>query len=149
MKILVCVDGSKESTHAVMKAVEIASGCRIEDVAVLHVYQANQALITEHGTEENYMLEAKRVQQLNEQLIKESEKMLKNAALRFQENGIVPKEILEEGHPARTITRVAEEGGYDMVIMGSRGSSGLKKLLLGSVSNAVIQEIHSSVLVVK
>jgi nucleotide-binding universal stress UspA family protein len=149
MKILVCVDGSNESTHAVLKAVEIASGCRIDDVAVLHVYQPNQALITEHGTEENYMLEAKRVQQLNEQLINESEKMIKEAALRFRENGIVPKEILEEGHPAHTITRVAEEGGYDMVIMGSRGRSGLKKLLLGSVSNAVIQEIRSSVLVVK
>lgn len=56
---------------------------------------------------------------------------------------------LKEGHVADAIAETAKERGIDMIIMGNRGRSGLKKLLLGSVSNAVIQETQSSVLVVK
>ncbi len=42
------------------------------------------------------------------------------------------------------------EQKFDMIVIGSRGLGGLKKLFLGSVSNAIIQEIENcSVLVVK
>ncbi len=50
---------------------------------------------------------------------------------------------------ALKITRFASEEGIDMIVMGSRGHTGLKKLLLGSVSNAVVQEASTNVLIVK
>ncbi len=75
--------------------------------------------------------------------------MLEEATAKFKEKGIEPHTILEEGHASHTISRIADEGDYDMVIMGNRGLGGLKKIFLGSVSNAVIQETKASVLVVK
>ena len=149
MNILVCVDGSTESVKAVVKAVEIADGCRIDDVAVLHVYQPKDMVITGYSPKDHFEHETARLKEENEAIVAEAEKILRHAALRFQEKGIEPKQILKEGHPAHTISQLAEEDGYDLIVMGSRGSGGLKKMLLGSVSNAVIQETHASVLVVK
>lgn len=47
------------------------------------------------------------------------------------------------------IPEVAEEGGFDLIVIGRRGISGTDKLFLGSVSNAVLQQAKTSVLVVK
>jgi len=149
MRILVCVDGSKESMKAVVKAVEIASGCRIDHVAVLHVYERISLIAAEIADEHYYAQEIEKTKKMNEDMINHRKKILEHAAIRFREKGIEVDTILKEGHPSHTISQTAEEGNYDLIIMGSRGGGGLKKLLLGSVSNAVIQETSSSVLVVK
>ena len=75
--------------------------------------------------------------------------MLLEAKKFFTEQIIEVKTIFKEGHPAQTIAEVANEEGYDMIVIGSRGLGGLKKLFLGSVSNAVLQEATTSVLIVK
>lgn len=53
------------------------------------------------------------------------------------------------GDPAGEIIHLAEEGKYDMVIVGSRGLNKLKQVLMGSVSQAVAQEAKCPVLIVK
>ena len=80
---------------------------------------------------------------------KEKNIMLAEAAKLFDEIKVNVNILIESGHPAETIARVAAEGNYDMIIIGSRGLGGLKKFFLGSVSNAVLQEASCSVLVVK
>ncbi|SMP41105.1 universal stress protein [Anoxynatronum buryatiense] len=149
MRILVCVDGSKESMKAVVKAVEIASGCRIDHVAVLHVYEKLTMTVVEYADEQYYVQEIKKLEKMNEEMVAHRQKIVEHAAMRFREKGIEAETMLKEGHPSHTISQTAEEGNYDLIILGSRGGGGLKKLLLGSVSNAVIQETSSSVLVVK
>ena len=67
----------------------------------------------------------------------------------FRSEKIKVSTIFKEGHPADTIAQVAADEKFDMVVIGSRGLGGLKKLFLGSVSNAVTQEVKTSVLVVK
>ncbi|MFJ8063888.1 universal stress protein [Psychrobacillus sp. NPDC096426] len=54
-----------------------------------------------------------------------------------------------EGHPGQTIEEFAEQNNIDLIIMGSRGLSGLKEVFLGSVSHHVIQKVKSEVLIVK
>ena len=49
------------------------------------------------------------------------------------------KQTVEEGNPAKIILSVAESAGVDMIVMGSRGLSDLKGILLGSVSQKVGQ----------
>ena len=55
----------------------------------------------------------------------------------------------ESGHPAEQILRVACEEDVDLIVMGSRGLSEWKALLLGSVSDHVIHHAHCSVLIVR
>lgn len=57
--------------------------------------------------------------------------------------------MLKEGDPAQTIIENASKENFDLVVMGSRGLGGLKKLMLGSVSNAVAQKVGSTAMIVK
>jgi nucleotide-binding universal stress UspA family protein len=53
------------------------------------------------------------------------------------------------GHPARDICLYAKENDADMIIMGSQGRTGLKRLLLGSVSHAVVNTADRAVTIVR
>lgn len=55
----------------------------------------------------------------------------------------------EVGHPAKTILRVAEDNGFDLIVMGNRGLGGFQRLLLGSVSDSVAHHAPCSVLIVR
>ncbi len=54
-----------------------------------------------------------------------------------------------QGHPAEEILRYAEAEHADLLVMGSRGLSSARRLLLGSVSDAVVHHTHAAVLVVR
>ena len=56
---------------------------------------------------------------------------------------------VKSGHIARGILEVADEEGSDIIIMGSRGLGLLKGVLIGSVSQKVIEEAKIPVMVVK
>ena len=51
--------------------------------------------------------------------------------------------------PHSSILLIAEEGGYDVIVIGSRGMGGARALLLGSVSNKVSSEATVPVIIVK
>jgi nucleotide-binding universal stress UspA family protein len=53
---------------------------------------------------------------------------------------------LEVGEPAAAVLRVAEVGGFDLIVMGTHGRRGLPRLLLGSVAQKVIARAHCPVL---
>lgn len=55
----------------------------------------------------------------------------------------------EVGRPAATIVDVAEEGNFDMIVMGSHGREGLSRILLGSVAEHVLRESPVPVTVVR
>lgn len=56
--------------------------------------------------------------------------------------------IVEDAQAARGIVEAATAAGADLIVMGSRGHSGLAKLVLGSVATKVLQSSHVPVLVV-
>ncbi len=57
--------------------------------------------------------------------------------------------MLREGNPAEAILKAAKQVDADLIVLGTRGLSDLKGLLLGSVSHKVIQLSPCSCLVVK
>ena len=59
--------------------------------------------------------------------------------------GPIPQR-LEVGEPAAAVLRVAEAGGFDLIVMGTHGRRGLPRLLLGSVAQKVIARAHCPVL---
>lgn len=78
------------------------------------------------------------------------ERLLKNAAGIARDNGATSVEaMLREGSPAEAILKAAKEIDADLIVLGTRGLSDLKGLLLGSVSHKVIQFSPCSCLVVK
>jgi nucleotide-binding universal stress UspA family protein len=55
---------------------------------------------------------------------------------------------LVQGPPASVITEAAERGGYDLIVVGSHGHRGFRRLLLGSVAESTVRHAACSVLVV-
>jgi nucleotide-binding universal stress UspA family protein len=82
---------------------------------------------------------------------REAKKWLDEISKRFEEKGI--QTIVEiVGGPlpaASSIVNYAENQNVDLIVVGTRGKSGIKKLLLGSVASSVITHASSNVLVVK
>ena len=75
--------------------------------------------------------------------------MLDEARGLLEADGINPELVEAVGHPAETIVTAAEDGGYDLVVLGSRGVSGVRRMLMGSVSSYVVTHAHTDVLVVR
>lgn len=140
MKILVCTDGSAHSIYAVEEAAKIAAGFANAEVTVINV--------DEIIPDEPYFSEES-LAAMEERNRKEREKILARAAEILKRHHLKVNTMIKKGHPASTIIELAEEGGYDLVVIGSRGLSGIKRALLGGVSNAVVQAVKTNVLIVK
>ena len=67
----------------------------------------------------------------------------------FIKEGLAVEQFIEKGDPATVIINYAERGGYDHIIMGSRGASELRGAAIGSVSHKVIHLANCRVTLVK
>jgi nucleotide-binding universal stress UspA family protein len=65
------------------------------------------------------------------------------------EQGIEPELLAPAGDPAKTIERIAAEGGFDTVILGSRGLGAISRVLQGSISEHVSTHAETTVIVAR
>lgn len=140
--ILVPVDGSETSYAAVAKAVELAkafgSKVTVAQVLTLDPYIASEYI---SAGQTNDLIERARVSIL---------KTLDEAKAKFQEQGVAVESRLLEGQVIhREIAHAATEMNADLIVMGSHGRTGLKKLFLGSVAQSVLGEGNVPVLIVR
>lgn len=145
MKILVCTDGSEKSAKAVEKAAFIAEKLDEVDVTIIYVHHL-ETFLTTHA---DGFVSGEVLQQIYGEKKEKGKKILDEAKKVFEGKNVQAKTLLTEGHPAATIIEAAAKGKFDLVVMGNRGLGGLRKWLLGSVSNAVAQEVESTVMIVK
>ena len=147
-KILVAIDGSEMSMKAAVCAIDIAKKDNSQMIAltVLDIStprRVSSSFITAptYGLKE---LEEKR---------KESQQWLdKFEKLAAKENNVKLKsEIIEDpiSRVGSAIVDYAERENVDLIVIGSRGRTGFKKMLLGSVASDVVTYAHCPVLVVK
>ncbi len=144
MKILIAVDGSEHSIKALKEVLRLTGGGKIEEITLLHVFEG---LLT--GPIFNSDLDEEQARNLDNQLQKRGAAILEQSAGIFSDQDYTVNTVVKQGPIAQTIVQYAAEGNYDFIVVGSRGLSGAKKLFLGSVSNAIVQEAHTDVLVVK
>lgn len=141
--ILVPVDESPVSYAAVEQALALAKplNCQVTITSVIAVdpfvgvdfYKVAPAIT-------DYFIEAEKNAQLNLAEIKQS----------FIRDGIaVNTKIVRGVSPAEGIMQVADEVGADLIIMGSHGRTGFKKLVLGSVAQEVLTQSPIPVLIMK
>jgi len=141
-KILVAVDGSPHADRALADAIDLA---RATDGAltVITVAPDPAALALSPG----FGVAPVDYGQLLHDLEREYHELLE------REKAKIPAEVesqarLVSGRPAPAILDELRSGGYDLMVMGSRGRGGLRSLMLGSVSQAVLHASRVPVLVV-
>jgi nucleotide-binding universal stress UspA family protein len=78
-----------------------------------------------------------------------SESLVKSAADRLAASGLSAVTAVTKGYPPSNIVDYAEEWGADFVVVGSRGFSGVKRFLMGSIAQAVVRHAPCSVEVVR
>jgi nucleotide-binding universal stress UspA family protein len=87
---------------------------------------------------------------IQEKLESHARDALKKAKALFEEKGVPVSAVLEAGVvPANNIIEMAEDGNFDKIVMGSRGLSGLEKILIGSTAAKVTANAPCSVTVVR
>jgi nucleotide-binding universal stress UspA family protein len=79
----------------------------------------------------------------------EAQQVLERHAEQLRSQGLTVETVVREGYPATVIQEEAEEQRADLIVIGTRGLSGLKHLLLGSVAERVVQKAPCPVLTVK
>ena len=140
--ILVPVDGSETSYAAVAQAAELAKAFGGK-ITVVQVLALDPYIAAEYisATQTNDLIERARTSVL---------KTLEEAATKLREQGIPVEAKLLEGQVVhREIIREAETSKADLIVIGSHGRTGLKRLFLGSVAQSVLGEAHIPVLVVR
>jgi nucleotide-binding universal stress UspA family protein len=148
-KILVPVDGSSASLKALQYAAHLAElEASDAELIVLHVLED----IKQGGA---IGLQAKYG---NVRLVEGFKKARREAALEWlkqiegaaRKKGIrLKSEILDGDSKVEIIIDYANENSVDLIVMGSRGLTGFKRLLLGSVANAVVSNAPCPVMVVR
>lgn len=141
-KILAPVDGSTNSFTALSHAIELAKIFNAE-IGVLHVAVLMQQLPMAVPLADVYLPE-----NLLAQIEGFGTAVLQQAVAQVPE-GVPVKTYCEVGSPAIVIPEFAEKNGYDMIVIGSRGLGVIKGLVMGSVSNYVVNHAKCPVLVVK
>jgi nucleotide-binding universal stress UspA family protein len=133
--LLLPVDGSQPSLGAVRQGAALALNFKDCEPWLTLLHVVDLFLLGTAGAEGTAPL------------IEEGEKILANSHRLLEESGLEDRvaEKLLAGHPSRVIAQEAEEGQYSLILMGARGLSPLKQLILGSLSNDVLHHVHRSI----
>jgi len=136
-KLLVAVDGSESSKKAFDKSVFLAQKCNSK-LYVVHV-----VLDWEYGGDSAATFE------LIDELRSEGKELLERCKKQALQSNVQVETVLEQGDSAHEIIEVAKRKDCDLIIMGSRGMSPIKELMLGSVSLKVMHHASCPVMVVR
>ncbi len=144
-RILVAVDGSQNSVRAAQWAIDLAkkegSSLFVLNVIPVPVYAAtNQAGTTTPAMKEFF-----------DKARKDAESVVQDVVSKAEASGVKVRGEIIENVPSvvESIADYAEEWKVQLIVVGTRGLSGFKKLVLGSVSSALVSHAPCSVLVVR
>ncbi|WP_026393975.1 universal stress protein [Acetobacterium malicum] len=149
MKLLVPIDGSKASINALRKAIEIAKEYNFSITLLMVVeenhwgYERNQNFWHQvDGSIISVGVEHEVVSKLEER----AAELLDAAASTFDFSGIDLEKMVITGEPSIEILDLAKKEGFDLIVMGNRGMSKIKRFFTGSVTQRVIAEAPCPVL---
>lgn len=141
-KILLATDGSRSAVHAG----EVAAGIAGATGSELHVAHVMLAPVLYPNLEAPVMAGDR----IYEEEKIEAQNLLDEQVKRIQETGTaVAGSYLREGAPDAEIVALAEDIDVGLIVIGSRGLGGIRRALLGSVSDSVVHHAHCPVLVVR
>ena len=146
-KVLVPLDGSELAECTLSHVKNLFKDGAFGEVTILNVFKFDLpwALL---GSEQH--IQHIDINAIREPFLVKSREYLADIESRLASEGIkVKTESLEANRPADKITEYAQEKGMDMIIIGTHGYTGLKKLMLGSVAFGVLHQSHIPVLLIR
>lgn len=144
-RILLATDASKDAEKAALIASDIANNTG-SDLHVLHVGNTKDFHVAP-GAEQSFSPRTVSLGEVRE----EAEQRLDAAVKQVEEaGGTVAEAHLRMGDPDEEILRFCDEqGGFGLIVMGSRGLTRIKRMVMGSVSESVVRHAHCPVLVAR
>lgn len=144
-RILIPTDGSEVAETAVDQAVDIAEKYGAE-IHALYVADTD-AIAYSLGAEQVDRIRQGNFEGMTE-LRTEAEEATGYVVDQAAGHGLEVTEHHAGGQPHRMIADYAEDHDIDLIVMGSHGRSGVRRALLGSVTERVLRSTHVAVLVV-
>lgn len=135
-KILVCLDGSKNSKRGLDMAIYLARQCdtKLTGIHVLPKIPKKQYRKLEYPEKPELI---------------ETDKIMEFAKKCSAQSGILFEKKISFGDPGPCIIEFAKSLNYDIIVIGSRGLSAVKEIFLGRTSQYVVHKTKIPVLVVK
>jgi len=150
-RILVPLDGSHDSSKAVDMAGDIAEKFDAE-VLLLRVVVPEGAAIAAMTAPESAS-SAQIAIEAAEEMVRQDKaagrKYLAGLRKTLQDRGVKTSTVVEVGAAAKIIQQVAKQEKADLIVMMTRGNTGVKRVLLGSVADAVVRSAVAPVLVIR
>ena len=137
--IVVGTDGSGRASVAVREALALAKASAAT-LHVVHVVRTASMLGVEYA--------ADAVAAASEDMRDEGDRICAQVATDAERQGVATQRHNIEGDPADMLIKVAEAVDADLVVIGNRGMSGIKRFMLGSVPNKVSHHCPCSLLIV-
>lgn len=143
--ILIAYDGSADAQAAIQHAAQLFPN---KPATVLAVWESFEDVIARTGAIS--ALAGFDYEAVDREYEQQSRTRAEEGAERAQEAGLLaqPQIRLRNGSVARAILAEADRIDAEAIVLGTRGMTGLKSLLLGSVSHAVLQHADRPVIVV-
>lgn len=123
--------------HALEKAVQMAKKFDSK-MSLISLYSISALILTPSQVFES-MIELRKS---GEAILEEGKKIAKS-------QGLLVETILKDGHAVEEIVKMARDGNFDLIVIGAKGISKFKEILLGSVSHGVTTHAPCPVLIVK
>lgn len=137
-KILVPIDGSLNSIRGLEKAIEFAHNDN-SSITLLHIATLPPVHVIGHSKDK-----------VKKSLAKKSQKFIKDAEDRCINQSIpFTTKLVYGSDPAYDIEQFAKKYKHDLIIIGAKGKSTLKRLFLGSVSSYLVETTKTPVTVIK
>lgn len=140
-KILVALDGSEYSERALERAINLAKAFNSQ-IILLNVIKTDELEVVKQYSESSYDLVKSYLEQTAEKLLAEAEKKTKKKGV----EDVVKKVAF--GDPAEKIVEEANNENVDLIAVGTRGLTGVKRVVLGSTTQKVMRWSDKDVLVV-
>ena len=140
MKALVPVDGSSAAERALRHAIALAKGREAMEIHIVNVQEQADAPELRRFLKP---AEIKRNQLTHgEAALASAKKLLERARVPYKTHVLI-------GEPAEQIAAFARRGGFDKIVMGTHGRTGLTAMLMGSVATKVLHHATVPVTLVK
>jgi len=140
-KYLLAVDGSDNSRRAAYYVLNLLRENSNLEITIIHVVNFRKEMVKYSPIMD--------IRDIEREVLEGGREILDQQALIFENDGYPVKKLVVDGDPGLKVSEYAKEEGFDQIILGTRGLSDLKGLVLGSVSHKVIHLAQCPVTLVK